>query len=82
MYSEYKAPKVRFVIDINEILFVLGIIIVVGSALFGIVVGMLCANTEKVGDRLENDCLTITYKENYAFKPDEDLSGVYCKEQS
>lgn len=84
MYNEYKTPKVKFNITIADLgwLFVWALLAAgLIGIIFGIVVGVLSTNTETIDNRLENDCLVITYHENHAFSPDEDLSGIYCREQ-
>lgn len=84
-YDEYQVPETKEVIkwhiDINLILLWMLGIVVAGAAIFGITVGVMSSNTEIIDNRLDNDCLAITYEENRAFGKDEDLSGVYCKEQ-
>jgi hypothetical protein len=79
MYDEYRTPKVKFVANINLILAWVAGILAVCAAIFGITVGILSTNVETIDNRLENDCLAITYEEDRAFGEDEDLSGVYCK---
>lgn len=85
MYDEYTIPKVKVHITARNVFnfFMWLIAIVVGMALIaGLVVGLMSADTSNIDNKLNNDCLMITYKENHAFKPDRDLSGTYCKEQS
>lgn len=83
MYEEYTTPKVKFNITGRDVLTFFGWFLGAAVALaivFGIVVAVLETNTETINKKLDSDCLVITYEDNYAFKPDRDLSGIYCKE--
>ena len=80
-YEEYREPRIKWVININQILLWLLGVVVAGGIIFGAVVAILSTNTETIDNRLENDCLAITYRENHPFDPDENLSGVYCRDE-
>jgi hypothetical protein len=84
-YGEYQVPVtrevVKHVVDWNSLIGGTVVVLVIGAALFGIVVGILSANTESLGDKVNENCYYIDVVEKHAFEPDKDTSGVYCREE-
>lgn len=47
--------------------------------LFGIGVGIASSDVKEFQPTDDDDCISVTFKENHAFSEDKNRSGLYCK---